>query len=89
MMNMQSTQRIEAIHSAVAGFLDASTLLTDLATKLDAYNTDVARRAETRTFKHQQKLEKTAEQCISSHQLISVASPATHILNPFSTNIWW
>ena len=82
-MNMQSTQRTEAVHSAIAGFLDASTLLTDLATKLDTYNTDVARRAETRTFKHQQKLERTAEQCSSSHQLVSLASP------PSPTQFLW
>ena len=35
MMNMQSTQRAESVHSAMGGFLTASGLLTTLAEKLD------------------------------------------------------
>ena len=49
-LGMHSTQRIEAVHSAVSGFLSASTLLVALVRKLDAYGEDVARRADTRGF---------------------------------------
>jgi hypothetical protein len=46
-----STQRIEAVHSAIKRFLTASMLLTDLVQRLDDYGADVAARAETRAYR--------------------------------------
>ena len=82
MMNMQSTQRAESVHSAMGGFLTASGLLTTLAEKLDVYK-DVARRAETRTFKHQKYLEAQAA-ASSGHDLVGVVGPKPR-LSVFST----
>lgn len=83
MINMQSTQRAESVHSAMGGFLTASGLLTTLAEKLDVYNKDVARRAETRTFKHQKNLEAQAA-ASSGHYLVGVVGPKPR-LSVFST----
>ena len=78
MMNMRSTQRAESVHSAVSGFLTKSTLLTALVTKLDEYNFDVTRRAETRTFKHVRSLDAAAANC-NSHFLVTAVRP-THLI---------
>ena len=68
---MHSTQRIEAVHSGVSGFLCASTLLTALLAKLDAYGKDVAGRALTRGF-HYARLREAAGIC-SQHPFIDQA----------------
>jgi uncharacterized membrane protein YgcG len=45
-----ATQRTEAVNNAVKGYLSASMLLTNLVAKIDDYNRDVDRRADTRGF---------------------------------------
>ena len=81
-MNMQSMQRAESVHSAISGFLTKNTLLTVLVEKLDDYNSDVARRAETRTFKHVKSLDVAAASS-SSHFLVTAARPTHPILHTF------
>lgn len=74
LMNMQSTQRAEAVHSAISGFLTKSTLLVDLLRALDNYNFDVARRAETKKFKNVQALEEVAKNG-GSQYLVTLVRP--------------
>ena len=64
-LGLHSTQRIEAVHSAIEHFLHANTLLTDLVPRLESYSLDVSNRASVREFKFLQRLVTAAEQCLS------------------------
>jgi hypothetical protein len=72
-MGVHSTQRIEAVHSAVSGFLRASTLLTALREALESYGAHVDSTAATRSFRHHQRFYDTAARC-SPHPFIDAAS---------------
>ena len=81
-MGIHSTQRIEAVHSAIAGFLRASMLLTALVPALDSYGANVAGRAETRAYRHA-LLSQTAAKC-DAHPLtnaaLAIVTPAALVL---------
>ena len=77
-MNIHSTQRIESVHGAVTNILTANMLLTVLLSKLEAYNSDVASRAETRMFRetnlfrlqykgHHRLIEEVRPPCCRTH----------------------
>jgi hypothetical protein len=81
-LGMDSTQRAEAVHSAVANFLTASMLLTTLYDRLQSYSSDVAARAEAK-----QESLATAQGVHSS--LLTVQSPAVHSEGlPVSPPLW-
>ena len=82
-LNMHSTQRIEAVHSAVAGFLRASMLLTMLLSKLDAHGEDVANRAATRAFRHERLLQ-AADKC-NPHPFVNQAAG---VLSPYALTLF-
>ena len=63
-----STQRTEAVNSAVKGYTTASMLLVKLLAALDSYNVSVQQRATTRQF----SLARRAEQCPPSPLLESI-----------------
>lgn len=81
-MGINSTQRIEAVHSSVEGSIRANTLLTALLTALEELNANVASSAATRTFRHV-RLNQTAAKC-NAHPFIDAAaeflSPAALVL---------
>ena len=64
-LGLHSTQRIEAVHAAIAHFLRASTLLTCLLPQLEGYSLDVSVRASVREYRFIQRLLAAAEQCMS------------------------
>ena len=68
-----STQRTEAVNSAVKGYTTASMLLVKLLAALDSYNVSVQQRATTRQF----SLARRAEQCPPSPLLESINSFVT------------
>jgi hypothetical protein len=78
-LGIHSTQRIEAVHSAVAGFLRASTLLTALLAALESHGAHVASSAATRTFRHI-RLNQAAAKC-HSHPIIDAAAS---LLSPYA-----
>ena len=81
-MGINSTQRIEAVHSSVEGSIRANTLLTALLTALEELDANVASSAATRTFRHV-RLNQTATKC-NAHPFIDAAaaflSPAALVL---------
>ena len=81
-MGINSTQRIEAVHSSIEGSIRANTLLTALLTALEELNANVASSAATRTFRHL-RLNQTAAKC-HAHPFIDAAaeflSPAALML---------
>jgi hypothetical protein len=78
-MGIHSTQRIEAVHSAIEGFIRANTLLTALLAALESLNANVASSAATRVIRHI-RLNQTAAKC-NMHRFIDVASA---LLSPYA-----
>jgi hypothetical protein len=78
-MGVHSTQRIEAVHSAVGGFLRTNTLLTALLTALESYSSNVASSVDTRSIRHA-RLNQTANKC-SPHPYIDAAAK---VVSPYA-----
>jgi len=78
-MGIHSTQRIEAVHSAIAGFIRANTLLTALLAALEALNANVGSTAATRVYRHL-RLNQTAGKC-GAHPITEAASK---FLSPYA-----
>ncbi len=55
-LGLHSTQRIEAVHLAIAHFLRASTLLTNLLPQLESYSLDVSVRVSVREYRFIERL---------------------------------
>jgi hypothetical protein len=60
------------VHSEVAGFLRANTLLTALVLALESYSSNVASSADTRSIRHN-RLNQTANKC-SPHPYVDAAA---------------
>jgi hypothetical protein len=73
-LGLHSTQRIEAVHSAISHFLRASTLLTLLLPQLESYSFDVSTRASVRDFRFIQRLLTAADQ-MAPHPFINALAP--------------
>jgi hypothetical protein len=76
---VHSTQRIEAVHSAVAQFLRANMLLTALVPALESYSANVASAAETRSIRHA-LLNESAKKC-GAHPHINAAAK---VVSPYA-----
>lgn len=72
-LGVHSTQRIEAVHAAIAHFLRASTLLTDLVPRLESYSLDVSVRASVREYRFIERLVSASEACLP-HPFITALS---------------
>lgn len=81
-MGMHSTQRIEAVHSAITGCIRANTLLTTLLPALESYSSHVASSAETRAFRHS-RLYLSAGKC-NPHPFIDAAAK---FLSPYALTL--
>jgi hypothetical protein len=64
-LGLHSTQRIEAVHSAIAHFLHANTLLTNLLPQLESYSLDVSVRASVREYRFIQRLLVASDTCLA------------------------
>ena len=73
-LGLHSTQRIEAVHSAISHFLRASTLLTLLLPQLESYSLDVSVRASVRDYRFIQRLLAAADQ-MAPHPFITAMTP--------------
>jgi hypothetical protein len=76
-MGLHSTQRIEAVHSAVEHFLRANTLLTELVPRLESYSVDVSVRAAVREHKFIERLLTAASQCLPHPFINALAQELT------------
>ena len=74
-LGVHSTQRIEAVHAAIAHFLRASTLLTNLLPQLEAYSLNVTDRSSVRDFRFAQRLLAAADACLA-HPLLTAVAPS-------------
>lgn len=72
-LGIHSTQRIEAVHSAVAHFLSTNRLLTDLLEQLDAYSGNVELRIATRDLRFHARLIQRGQEALT-HPLTIEAS---------------
>jgi MULE transposase domain len=63
-LGIHSTQRIEAVHSAVDHFLGPNRLLTDLLSELDSYTDMVDLRTATRDLRFHARLVRAAAACM-------------------------
>lgn len=73
-LGVHSTQRSESVHAAVAGFLCASMLLTQLMSALDSYENNVSMRAEEKALR---ALARAAERQANHPLLDSLAGVAS------------
>lgn len=64
-LGLHSTQRIEAVHSAISHFLRASTLLTNLLPQMERYALNVEERASVRHYKFVQRQLLAADQMVA------------------------
>jgi hypothetical protein len=76
-LGLHSTQRIEAVHSAIVHFLRASTLLTNLLPQLESYSLDVSVRASVREYRFIQRLLAASDQCMSHPYITALAGQLT------------
>ena len=76
-LGLHSTQRIEAVHSAIAHFLRASTLLTNLLPQLESYSLDVSVRASVREYRFIERLMASANLCMPHPFITALASHLT------------
>ena len=76
-LGLHSTQRIEAVHAAIAHFLRASTLLTNLLSQLEAYAFDVNDRGSVRDYRFVQRLLAAADACLAHPLITALASSVT------------
>jgi len=82
-LGLHSTQRIEAVHSAITHFLRASTLLTNLLPQLESYTLDVSNRASVREYRFIQRLLRAADECVAHPFIAALAKDLTayaHVL---------
>ena len=80
-LGVHSTQRAEAVHSAVAQFLSASMLLTALLDKLDSYTDSVDVRADTRMFRLIRAAAKSAAHPLIASVQSAVSPYALQLVN--------
>ena len=73
-LGIHSTQRIEAIHSAVAHFLSTNRLLTELLEQLDKYSGNVELRIATRDLRFHARLVCRAQACMEQPYTIEAAN---------------
>ena len=76
-LGLHSTQRIEAVHSAIQHFLRANTLLTDLVPRLESYAVDVNDNASVREYKFIKRLVTAADQCLAHPFTAALAEQLT------------
>ena len=72
-LGIHSTQRIEAVHSAVAHFLSTNRLLTDLLEQLDRYSGDVELRIATRDLRFHARLIQRGQAALEHHLIIEAS----------------
>jgi MULE transposase domain len=78
-MGVHSTQRAEAVHSAISGFLSASMLLVDLLEKLDNYGCYVAEKGKSKMYRESGKH--------STTDLAPILSSICDRVSPFALQI--
>ena len=80
-MGAHSTQRAEAINSSVKHFLNAHTLLTELATKIEEYRETITKQSEGKATRI---MLNHATQAIGVHPITTYL---TDIISPFALSL--